>query len=236
MTKETIQGYYESQFSFPISKIEEVKRNLIERGFSHIDYQSPYVITVYFSTRDFEVPRSAYLRARAYLPSPFSDEMIVKDKDRFLLEIKPKDLDERKKVRIPFSYREILDLLSGSNSSRILDPKVFRLLYEEMESKPLIPYVATQYHRSHYIREDSRVTIDREILAYGFFGGEIYSAEKILEDNARGKFEIKTNSVASKEQSDIQSLILIGFFSPTPRGQSERDIRKAYKMRQTQKQ
>ena len=235
MIKETIQGLNESQFSFPISKIEEARQYLLGRGFLHVDYQFPYVVTVYFSTRDFEVPRSAYIRARNYLSDHFLDEMLIKDGDQFLLEVKPKDLDERNKVRIPSSYREILDLLAGTSFSKVLDPEILKLLHEELGLKPLIPYVATQYHRSHYIKEGNRITIDKEIAAYGFFNGEIYSAEKILEDNSRGKFEIKTDLVSSIEQLGLQSLISKGFFSPIPRGQSERDIREAYKIRETQK-
>lgn len=236
MSKEDIHGMHETQFSFPLRNLNVIQRDLEIGGFEVVDYQSPYVVTIYFSTKDFEIPKSSYIRARNYLLNKYTAGLELEKKLLFLLEVKPKDLDDRYKTRMQISYGEMLILMANRfTENPTIDPSVLNKIKQELMFEPLVPYVATQYHRTHYIKGDNRITIDQENSAFGFFEGNLYHAERIVEEQPSGKFEIKTDSDVPIGDKAIETLINSGVLVPTPHGQSEIDIRNAYNERLREK-
>ena len=228
MSKENIQGIYEKQFNFQLSKLTEISNYLLESGFEKVSYSSPTVLTIYFSTKDFQVPKSAYIRVRKYLSLPFGNKITLTKDEQLFLETKPKDLDERHKTRHHIIYEDLLRFFDGKNPNFNIENKVFELLSHELGTFALIPYVATQYERNHYVKDNTRITLDRDISAFGFFNSSKYIAQQIDNDTESGKLEIKTDSNIFSLQSEVSSWISNSVISPTPSGQSEKNIRKAY--------
>jgi hypothetical protein len=124
MSKENIQGIYERQFNFQAPKLVEISNHLVKIGFEKVNYPSPIVLTIYFSTKDFQVPKSAYIRARKYFSIPFGNKISLTRDEQLLLETKPKDLDERYKTRHPIFYEDLLRFFDGKNPNFNIGNKV----------------------------------------------------------------------------------------------------------------
>ena len=170
---------------------------LLTANFERIEFDNPVTTTTYLASPELSLP-SPYLRARRYGKVLSGETLELSDSDEaWLLEVKDRE-GAKQRIQLPLG-----NLLVGTSHPELGYfreelPAVHRTIQEF--GHPLMPYVATQAQRAHFVAPGARFTLDQQISYYGFRWGEL-SAQRIGVEPA-AKLELKIEQQQPSENLD----------------------------------
>lgn len=151
------------------------------------------VQTIYFNNDNHDAPFSLSLKIRQYLPT--RTEILKLNKNKYFLDIKKRNSDNRKeKVRLEGNLEELLQIINQEF---------------KYGDSPLRPFIAVEYSRQHYVpknNENIRITLDSNMKYFYFPFGKEEAVEIGREDNY-SRVEIKISQPESEFMNDFNQII-----------------------------
>lgn len=217
--KETMPARTEAGFFFSAVELEKVRQTLESLGYSRLDYENPYTQSIYFAENSGRTPTGGYVRLRSYAPSPSQESFKVALGSNWYLEGK---ISGGPKERVLVPMETALDILTDPTKRgaiKDVTPAIYQLL---AESGPMLPVVATQWHREHYILDDSnRATIDLGLTYFAFVPGSMEGLLIGVDSSCRIEWKSQTDHIPSSQFQDIDLIAI-------PQKWHEATIRKMY--------
>ncbi|MFH1601620.1 MAG: hypothetical protein ABIB61_01550 [Candidatus Shapirobacteria bacterium] len=194
---------WETRFAVEPSRVNDV-RMLLETVFQRQPYSGQEVQTVYYATREFNLPRNSYVRGRRYIgPMGFLEA------SREFLEVKVDGTGGVvTKTRAPCNRGDVGKVLKGLGSGYDLESLVQigldrGVVYQAMANigpRPLLPLIETISQREYFSNGVQRVTLDFGEQYWGYFG-EGREKRLLLSESSGGRLEIKALSKKGAEQA-----------------------------------
>lgn len=204
----------------------QAAHDLLAANYCPVGSEDPVTTTTYLASPELELPKP-YLRARKY-GKVLSGEMLELDNpnETWLLEVKG---PEGAKKRIQLTLGNLLvgtsypELNAYGNELPALNNAIQEF------GRPLMPYVATQAHRTHYTTPGARFTVDEQISYYGFRWGELRARRMGAELAAKLELKIEQRQLGQPLEEWFIGMMQIVDATPSPDGQIESRIRELYK-------
>ena len=144
-----VQGILEEQYSFPLTDYDAIISTLENMGFQQTYFPNNTVLTIYFSDENHRIPNTVYIRARRYTAESYNKVLTIDPESIYNLEIKSKNLSNRKKQKIGISFGDIIRSFANTKAPDGQPIPILTNLLSELDSNKLIPFIATQYIRRH---------------------------------------------------------------------------------------
>lgn len=192
---------YETRFNVPADQLQ-LACVVLENNFLVMPFSGQIVETVYFGTRELNVPKSCFVRTRRYLPEGVERFELKGENDGIVTK-----QGSCQKVGEVANDLARIDLHGGVDLlvRRGVDPKTAGSVLEEIEFKPLLPLVETVSRRLYFGDGKLRVTLDEWEECWGYFGEERRD-RVLLRRNEMGRLEFKTES---REEAEVAIGLLI---------------------------
>jgi len=166
-------------------------------------YSGQKVQTIYYATREFNLPRNGFIRERRYFPQENLTEV-----PHGFLEIKINETECAViKTRVACCRQDVGEMLSrldNNNGLEVLvqaglDREIVYQAMEDISPRPFLPIIETVSQRYYFGDGARRVTLDINEQCWGYFE-EDRETKLLLNEEFCGRLEIKAFSGKDIEQ------------------------------------
>lgn len=174
---------------FSPGDLPAVRQALLDMGYRRLIFDCPITQTVYFAQTLGQTTSGGYVRIRRYTENPPHDLITIAPSSHWYFEGK---ISGGIKERVQLSAGDALDIMANPSSREGIGatmPRTYQILKSVGH---LLPVVATQWAREHYLKGANRATIDTDLKYFAFPSGECTA--ELMAEGYESRVEWKTQT------------------------------------------